>query len=247
MRPWTAHSVSAAVAPATLILCVALVAGCAGAGSETSQERTFDDVSGPLIVRGGSAQIEFVTTDTDRIRVSRFETGQAGGEWGLEDDTLSLGAECALFSSCHVRYVVESPADTDLSVSTDDGPISLDGFTAMVSVTSEGGPVLVSEASGPIDVSSGDGDLTLDRITSDTVSLATDNGDIDAALTERPTEVGVSTNTGDAALALPDGSYAVFETVDEGEVITEVDQDPAADSTVNARTGNGTITLSPSG
>lgn len=243
MKPWTVSPVTTTVALPTLALCVILSAGCSGATSEESEQRTFDDLPRPLIVEGGDAEIEFITADIDQVRVTRSETGQAGGEWGLEGGTLSLDAECALFSRCQVRYVVELPADTDLSVNTNNGLVSVTGVSAMTEVTSSHGPVLISEVSGPVDVSSGNGDLTLQGVDSDIVSLATDNGDIDAALTQRPTEVEVSTNNGDAALALPDGPYAVFETVDNGEIITEIDVDPYADSTVNARTDNGTITL----
>lgn len=246
MRPGVTRPAIGAVPRVLLALSTALVAGCSGTDPSGAQERTFDDVPEPLIVEGGEAEIALVaSSDIDGVRVTRQESGQAGGEWALEDDALSLGAECVLFSRCHVRYVVEVPAKTHLSVSTGNGLLSLTGFTSRVEVTSGNGPVLLSDASGPIDLSSSNGDLTLDGITSDTVRLATDNGGVDATFAERPAQVEVSTNDGDATLALPEGPYAVFETVDNGEVVTEVDVDSSAQSTISARTENGTITLSP--
>lgn len=245
MRPWVALPTTGAVSRVLLVLAMALMAGCSSADPGEPQERTFSDVPEPLIVEGGQAELTLVASDIDGVRVTRQESGQAGGEWDLEGDTLSLDAECSLFSRCHVRYVVEAPADTDLSVSTDNGSVSLTGFTSMVKVTSDNGPVLLSRAFGPIDLSSANGDLTLEDVASDTVRLATDDGGIDATFAARPTEVGVSTNNGDATLALPPGPYMVFATADNGEIITDVDVDSFAESTISARTDNGTITLTP--
>lgn len=225
-------------------LALALVMGCSGDPQE-AEERVFDTVPEPLIVEGDNAEVDLVASEDERLRVSREESGQAGGEWGLEGDTLTLGSDCAVFSDCDVRYEVAIPADTPLSVSTDNGPVTLTGFTAMVEVTSGNGTVRVSDSSGALDLSSVNGDMELDGIGSDTASLATDNGTIDAAFTTRPSEVEVSTNNGTATLALPDGPYALFETVGNGEIDTEIDTVDRAESTITARTDNGTIRLLP--
>lgn len=225
-------------------LALALVVGCAGVPQE-AEEQVFDTVPEPLIVEGGNAEIDLVAAEDDRVRVSRQASGQAGGDWGLEGDTLTLGSDCALFSDCEVRYEVAIPAETSLSVSTDNGPVTLTGFASRVEVTSANGTVRLFDVSGALDLSTANGDLDLERIGSDTARLATDNGTIDAAFTERPSEVEVSTNNGNATLTLPDGPYAVFETVANGEIDTEVDTSEGSDSTVTARTDNGTIRLLP--
>lgn len=225
-------------------LSLALVVGCAGDPQEV-EEQVFDTVPEPLIVEGGNAEIDLVAAEGDQVRVSRESSGQAGGEWGMEGDTLTLGSDCAVFSDCDVRYEVAIPAATPLSVSTDNGPVSLTGFASSVEVTSANGTVRVFDASGPLDLSSDNGDMELDGVGSETARLATDNGTIDAAFTERPSEVEVSTNNGSATLLLPDGPYAVFETVDNGEIDTGIDTSEGSDSTVTARTDNGTIRLLP--
>ena len=223
---------------------LALVVGCAGDPQE-AEEQVFDTVPEPLIVEGGNAEIDLVATDGDRVRVSREASGQAGGEWGMEGDTLTLGSDCAVFSNCDVRYEVAIPATTPLSVSTDNGPVSLTGFTSSVEVTSANGTVRVFDATGPLDLSSDNGNMELDGVGSETARLATDNGTIDAAFTDRPSEVEVSTNNGNATLLLPDGPYAVFETVGNGEIETEVDTVDRSENTITARTDNGTIRLLP--
>lgn len=91
-----------------------------------------------------------------------------------------------------------------------------------------------------LSVETGNGDVSVSGF-----SAATSNGTIDAAFSEAPAEVEVSTNNGQARLALPGGPYAVFETFGNGEVVNELPSDEASTSTVTARTENGTITLLP--
>lgn len=225
-------------------LSLALAVGCSGDPQE-AEVRVFDTVPQPLIVEGGNAEIALVAAEGDQVRVTREASGQAGGEWGLDGDTLTLGSDCAVFSDCDVRYEVAIPADTPLSVSSDNGPVSLTGFTSRVEATSANGTVGVFDSSGPLDLSSDNGDLELDEVGSETALLATDNGTIDATFTDRPSQVEVSTNNGNATLLLPDGPYAVFETVDNGEIDTEIDTSQGSDSTITARTDNGTIRLLP--
>ncbi|MBR8743933.1 hypothetical protein DSY14_19770 [Nocardiopsis sp. MG754419] len=226
------------------MLVLTLVAGCSGPLGD-AEARSYDTVPRPLIVEGDNAELALIASDNDGIRVTREDSGQAGGEWGLEGDTLTLGSDCAVFSRCHVRYVVALPADVELSVRTDNGTVSLNGFTSAVEVTSENGTVRATDLSGALDLASENGDLELDGITSGTVAMATDNGTVDATFASRPTDVEVSTNNGAATLTLPDGPYAVFETVGNGRIDAEIDTEDDADSTVNARTENGTITLVP--
>lgn len=236
----------ATLATGGALLALALVSGCAQvADLGEPEEKTYDDVPELLIVEVDNADLEIVPEDTQQVRVTRADSGNAGGDWELTGDTLSLESECGMFSNCEVRYQVFVPENTALSVDTDNGDVSLSGFSAPIEVVSANGSVNATDVTGPLTLTSGNGDMDLTGIASDTLSAATDNGTIDAAFTEAPTNVEVSTNNGDATVALPGGPYAVFETSDNGEVVNDLPTDDTSASTVSARTDNGAISLVP--
>jgi hypothetical protein len=243
MKPPTTR---AALAAGGAALALALIAGC-GQGAEPGEpeEKTYDEVPELLIVEVDNASLQIVPDDTAQVRVVRTATGDAGGDWELTGDTLSLETECGLVSNCQVQYQVFIPADTALSVETDNGDVTLSGFGAPVEATSDNGTLDLSDLTGPLALTSANGDMNLTGIGSPTLSAATDNGSIDAVFTEAPTEVEVSTNNGDARVELPGGPYAVFETSQNGEVLSDLPTDPSSGSTVTARTDNGTIALVP--
>ncbi|GAA1460291.1 DUF4097 family beta strand repeat-containing protein [Nocardiopsis exhalans] len=232
------------------LLALALLTGCGQnadlAGSETrTEEKTYDDVPELLLVEIDDASLEIVPHEADQIRVVREETGSAGGDWELTGNTLDLEMDCGTFSDCRVRYEVFVPADTALSVETDNGDVSVSGSRAPTEVRSGNGTIAVSDVTGPLTLTSANGDMNLSGIGSESLSAATGNGTIDAVFSEAPAEVEVSTNNGAATLALPGGPYAVFETFGNGEVTNELPSDDTSASTVTARTDNGTITLVP--
>ncbi|WP_049570033.1 DUF4097 family beta strand repeat-containing protein [Nocardiopsis sp. SBT366] len=233
-----------ALATGGALLALGLLTAC-GQPAELgdAEEKSYDDVPELLIVEVDNASLEVVPHDTDQVRVVRQDTGDAGGDWELTGDTLSLEMTCGTVSNCRVRYQVFVPADTALAVDTDNGTVSVSGFTAPLEVTSANGTVDVANVTGPLTLTSDNGDMNLSEIGSDSVSAATDNGSIDAVFSEAPTEVEVSTNNGTATVAMPGGPYAVFETSDNGEVVNGLPTDDSSTSTVTARTDNGTITL----
>ncbi|MFC9939952.1 DUF4097 family beta strand repeat-containing protein [Nocardiopsis alba] len=241
MSPWS-------VRVATAALCLTLTAGCSSSPElGPPEERVYDLVPEPLVIEGDFATIDLVPSEREGLRVTREDSGQAGGEWGLEGDTLTLGADCSLLSECRVRYEVALPAWTTTTIRTDGGPVSATGLDSALQVNTDTGAIAISDVSGPIDLTSNGGAMRLDRIRSGVVRAATDTGAIDASLVERPEEVEVSTNSGTATIVLPEGPYAVFETPGNGEILAEVSVDDSADATVNARTENSRITLRPHG
>ncbi len=228
------------------LLALALLSGC-GLPSEPgeTEEKSYDDVPELLIVEVDSANLEIVPEETEEIRVTRTDNGNAGGDWELTGDTLNLEMTCGVISDCQVSYQVFVPADTGLSVRTENGDVSVSGFSSSVEITADNATVDVTDSTGPLTLTSDNGDMNLSDIGSESLSAATDNGSIDATFTREPVEVEVSTNNGTATVALPGGPYAVFETSDNGEVVNDLPTDPDSASTVTARTENGTITLAP--
>ena len=230
------------------LLALAVAIGCAPGGAfGEPEEKGFDDIPELLLVEVEDADLDLVASDTEQIRVTREETGSAGGDWDLEGDTLTLEAECGTLTDCEVRYEVALPADTALSVQASSGATTVSEFTAPVEVTSDNGPTRVSDVTGPLTLTSENGDLNVEGAGPESLMAATDNGTIDARFTEAPSDIEVSTNNGEATIALPGGPYAVFETVENGEIRTEVPVDETSDNTVTARTDNGTIALISTG
>ncbi|GHC78840.1 lipoprotein [Nocardiopsis terrae] len=239
------------LAAGSVLLTLSLLAGCgqdSGSGEPGDpEEKSYEGVPELLIVENDNAALEIVPGGTDEVRVQREAQGNPNGDWELTGDTLRLETDCAAFSDCRIRYQVIVPADTALTVATDEGPVTVSGFSAPVEISSGNGGLDISDVTGPLTLTSVNGDMNLTGIGSESLSAATDNGGIDAAFAEAPSEVEVSTNNGDATIALPGGPYAVFETSDNGRVVADVPVDEASDNTVTARTGNGTITLVPAG
>lgn len=241
-----ARTPRSALATGGALLALALLSGC-GQASELGEpeEKTYDDVPEVLIIEVDNASLEIIPDDTDQVRVTRADSGNAGGDWELTGDTLDLEMTCGTISNCRVEYQVFVPADTALSVGTDNGDVAVSEFSASVEVASGNGTVDISDVTGPLTLTSDNGAMNLTGIGSESLSAATDNGSIDAVFTEAPTDVGLSTNNGDATVALPGGPYAVFETFDNGEIVNDLPLDDTSASTVTARTENGTITLVP--
>ena len=230
------------------LLALAVATGCASGGAfDEPEEKGFDDIPELLLVEVEDADLELVPADTEQIRVTREETGAAGGDWDLEGGTLTLEADCGTLTDCEVRYEVALPADTALSVQASGGTTTVSDFTAPVEVSTGNGPVRVSSVRGPLTLTSGNGDLHVEEAGPESLMAATDNGTIDARFSEAPSEVEISTNNGDATVALPGGPYAVFETVGNGEIRSEIPVDDSGDSTVTARTDTGTIALVSTG
>lgn len=246
MNPPTTRATRSVLGTGGALLALALLSGC-GQVSDLGEpeEKTYDDIPEVLIVEVDNASLEIIPDDTDQVRVTRADSGNAGGDWELTGDTLNLEMTCGVISNCRVQYQVFVPADTALAVETDNGDVAVSDFSSSVEVTSANGDVDISDVTGPLTLTSDNGDLNLSGIGSESVSAATDNGSIDAAFAEAPTEVEVSTNNGDATVALPGGPYAVFETFDNGEIVNDLPSDDTSASTVTARTDNGTISLVP--
>ena len=119
--------------PAGLVLvaCGAalVVAGCASTETATPDTTTFPYSGTTLDVQSHDTATDLVATDRDDIRVtrwfdSRFATG-VRQVWQIEEDVLTLRADCTGFANCDARFRVEVPGD--ITVLRDGEPTDLVG------------------------------------------------------------------------------------------------------------------------
>jgi hypothetical protein len=211
------------------------LAGCTAIprASETQEtSETFDapetlavqNGNGDVTVeRGDSGDVEVDVTKTTRFGRDRFESVTLAAS--RDDDTLLLtvereGSEETL-PRVAVDLVVRVPDRTSLvAASTANGDVAVFDVSGDPDVSSANGDVFVRDVDGYPNLRSSNGDVEL--IGGRGLSTATTaNGDIDVDITSFSGDVEVATTNGDIEIALS----------------------PSLDADIDARTGNGTVTV----
>lgn len=233
--------VTAATAAALLLSLTA----CTSQEHEPEQA-SFALTSDALTIDADKGGLSVTTGDVEEVEVTRrLSSSSLGGApeatWELTGDTLELRVRCAVFGDCSAEYEVVVPADTALTLRTGNGDVTAAGLEGALAVDTGNGHVSVSDIAGNLTLESSNGDLTGEGLTSGRVEAATSNGRVDLGLTAVPDAVEVRTTNGDADVTLPEGAYDVDASSGNGEVLTQVDTDPASPHRVEVRSTNGRV------
>ncbi len=165
---------------------------------------TFD---GPISVRGwDQGEVRYTATkraqDEESLKNITIQTAQQGS-------TLSINATNENDENGSVQLEVYVPRQTTLHVSSDDGPLILDGVTGDITLRSNDGPITVTNSGGQLHVNTGDGPIGISKF----------DGQVDARTGDGPIALdgnfnALSARTGDGGISLtvPAGSSFTIET-----------------------------------
>lgn len=204
-------------------------------------EIRFDDVDEAtleVVTNGGPVQQwnlqrsgDALIVDTDR----RWGWFGLGGMWGERG-----GEEVAVLT---LPAALER-AGLDLETEVSAGSLTAAGEWGAASVDLSAGSAELSGTAASLTVHVSAGEARIDVATAGTVQLDVSAGRIVGSLTdEQPSSIDATVSAGAIELTIPDGAYAVTQSVSAGDADVRVVDDPSAASTIDVEVSAGSVAL----
>jgi DUF4097 and DUF4098 domain-containing protein YvlB len=211
----------------------------------------------------GGATVVVVEVDAAEVQIGVSTTGQSTVQtrllWNtprqplylaeLVGDTLTVrsrGCGFHIFGAyCEARVTITVPAEVDLRVSTDSGGVRVTGMRGSVRLSADSGDLDVSGLSGPLSAQLDSGQFLGRNLTSSTVEVEVDSGDVNLQFDIAPSAVRARTDSGQVVIGVPPGSgpYGVRTHTDSGEATVAVTTGVSAQHQIDAATDSGDITI----
>ncbi|MFF9543203.1 DUF4097 family beta strand repeat-containing protein [Streptomyces albidoflavus] len=254
----TSRTRRSAALGAGAVALVLLTTGCAqdasADGGAEPEHKSFALTGRTLTVDSDDSRIELVPGDGEEVRVTRWFSGRVllgstpRAEWTVEGDALTLRVSCAgLLAHCDARHRIEVPADTAVTLRTQDGAVTAKGFSTPLTLHGSDAPLTVEDVSGPLDLRSTDGAITTRSVSSSRVRARTEDGSLVLALVRAPERVDAGSRDGSVTVELPEAAYDVRTEVEDGRTNVSVLEDPASSRVVSVTAEDGNITVRPAG
>lgn len=210
--------------------------------------------SGDVTIRGGDG----AATRIDRVVSYR---GQApGSTYRIDGTVLHIDTRCG--DDCSVSYELEVPRGVAVRGSLASSEVTLADL-ASVDLTVSSGDVQVSNTAGAVAVAGNSGDIIADGVAG-TVRLTSTSGDIEGRdlrggaemettsgavnLTfTRAAPVTARTTSGDIAVRVPAGRYAVQAATQSGTKQVSVPDEPGATTRIGVESTAGDVTVTTAG
>ena len=179
---------------------------------------------GDIIVTRGAPGAEITVT-------MHIDEGLASPDPGAEvvGDQLRLSSRCRWWAQtwCSVDYRIEIPAELAVELHSENGDLRLVGLA------------------GPISARAEAGSITGEELSSTTVSVANDVGDIRLAFTGPVESVSAASDIGDVSVQIPDDSttYHVEASTDVGDRTTSIRSDPTSTRRIIVTTDVGDVAV----
>jgi hypothetical protein len=245
--------VRAFAAVGAVAVLVAGLSACASASDDKDPEhRSFALQGSTLTVDSDDSALEIVASDdhtSGKIEVTRWFSGSVavGSEpevtWKMDDDKLVLRMHCSgVVANCAAKHRIEVPRDIAVEVKDGDGSVRARGFRNALNIRTGDGSVHVTDSSGPLDLHTGDGSVRAE-VSSRRVSARTNDGSVRLELGTVPDLVESRSGDGSVTITLPRATYKVSTRTGDGGVDVSVPRDDASAHVVNARTGDGKVTV----
>ncbi|MEU6381313.1 DUF4097 family beta strand repeat-containing protein [Streptomyces sp. NPDC046909] len=236
---------------------VVLIAGVSACGASAGddkdpEQRSFALRGKTLTVDSDDSALEIVAADDNeagRIEVTRwFEGTVALGKdpkvtWSMEGDTLKLRMKCSgVVADCAAKHRIEVPRGVSVKVEDGDGSVRAEGFEDALSIRTGDGSVHVTDSSGPLELRTGDGSVRAE-VTSRDVTTETGDGSVHLQLGAVPDRVESRSGDGSVTIAVPEGTYKVTTQTGDGGVDVSVPRADSSSHVIDARTGDGKVTV----
>jgi len=176
---------------------------------------------------------------------------------------LSLSAPACALSDCSVSFAVTVPPGLTVTAVTGGGPVTVSGIAGAnldsgggpvhatmiggpLTVSTEGGSLMLAGLAGPLRADTGGGPLSAQGLASATATFITGGGDAWVAFSAAPDTVSVSTDGGPATLTVPGGPYALTTDTGGSPQLVAIATDPAAGRSITVSTGGAPLQIEPS-
>lgn len=221
-----------------------------------------------VVIDSEAGGVHVIGDDGDTIRVDLHvrEGAQKATARAHRTDAgaVVVTTRCPAFMNvvCRVDATVRVPRGTTvrgdsiggIRVEGTRGPVDLDIQNgSLVVIEAKGtirarngnGRIQVDDSTGPLDLHTVNGRIESTGVTTDAVTARTGNGRIHLAPANAPGRITARTSNGRIAVDLPAAApaYAVSTHTSNGSVTTSIRTDPGADHAIEARTGNGRISI----
>ncbi|WP_217142591.1 DUF4097 family beta strand repeat-containing protein [Streptomyces sp. AC627_RSS907] len=245
--------VRAFAAAGVVAVLVAGLSACASASDDKAPEhRSFALDGRTLTVDSDDSALEIVAADehtSGKVQVTRWFKGSVvvGSEpevtWKMEDDRLVLRMDCSgVVADCAARHRVEVPRGVAVKVRDGDGSVRARGFRDALDIRTRDGSVRVTDSTGPLELRTADGSVRAE-VSSRRVSAHTNDGSVRLELGTVPDLVESRSGDGSVSITLPRATYKVATSTGDGAVDVSVPRDDSSAHVVNARTGDGKVTV----
>ncbi|MFB7085806.1 DUF4097 family beta strand repeat-containing protein [Streptomyces sp. NPDC056296] len=232
---------------------VAGLSACASASDDKDPEhRSFALQGRTLTVDSDDSALEIVASDdhtSGKVEVTRWFSGSVavGSDpevtWKMDDDRLVLRMNCSgVVADCEARHRIEVPRGIAVKVKDGDGSVRARGFRDALNIRTGDGSVHVTDSTGPLELRTGDGSVRAE-VSSRRVNAHTNDGSVRLELGTVPDLVESRTGDGSVTITLPRATYKVSTETGDGGVDVSVPRDDASSHVVNARTGDGKVTV----
>ncbi|WLW55435.1 DUF4097 family beta strand repeat-containing protein [Streptomyces sp. YU58] len=234
-----------------------LVAGAAACGASAGEdkepeERSFALAGKTLTVDSDDSALEIVASGDGpegQVEVTRWFQGTvAVGKdpkvtWSFEGDRLKLRMTCSgVVVDCSAKHRIEVPHGVAVKVVDGEGSVRARGFKDPLDIRTGDGSVRVTDTSGPLSVRTGDGSVRAD-VSSRQVRARTHDGSVRLELRAVPDLVESRSGDGPVTIDLPKATYRVTTKTGDGGVDVTVPRADSSPHVVNARTGDGKVTV----
>jgi hypothetical protein len=236
---------------------VVLVAGVSACGASAGDDKDPDQRSlalegKTLTIDSDDSALEIVAAADNKagqIDVTRWFQGTVAlGKdpkvtWSMTDDTLKLRMKCTgVVADCAAKHRIEVPRGVSVKVQDGDGSVRARGFEDALSIRTGDGSVHVTDSSGPLDLKTGDGSVRAD-VTSREVRSQTGDGSVHLELGVVPDRVESRSGDGSVTIYVPDATYKVTTKTGDGGEDVSVPRSDSSTHVVDARTGDGNVTV----
>lgn len=197
------------------------------------EEATLDVVTngGPVQQWSLERSGDVLIVDTDR----RWGWFGLGGMWGERD-----GDEVAVLTLPAALERAGLDLETDVSA----GSLTAAGEWGAASVDLSAGSAELAGTAASLTVHVSAGEARIDVATAGTVQLDVSAGRIVGSLNdEQPSSIDATVSAGAIELTIPDGAYAVTQSVSAGDADVRVVDDPSAASTIDVEVSAGSVAL----
>jgi hypothetical protein len=242
-----------------LVILVILAGAATAVGLMTrtraEQHHAYDLPGSRLVLDANNGSIRIAPGQPGRVEVDAHlhysRLSRAKPTARLEGDRLILRDGCRTFLSffCDVTYDLRVPATVALQAHSGNGDVRVSGITGDLDLRTSNGAISSDGAPAQLRLRTSNGAITATGLHASAVDARTSNGTVRLSFVEAPRQVTARSSNGDISIAVPrqGGPYRVDAQTSNGKRTIDVPTDPAASSTITARTSNGDLTLSRAG
>jgi hypothetical protein len=208
------------------------------------------DGSAQVVLQATNADVRLVPGDGKDLRV-RAEVDESllstDFELRRSGDAIAIAADCITWLSpgCGADVTVEVPDGVPVELTTTSGKAEVRDLDTDVLVRTGDGDVVVGGKLATVAVTTDSGSVTSRDLDAVELKVTTDSGDVQVAMVEQPYALAVTTDSGDVEATVPDGerTYQVKTRSDDGDVTSDLEDDPEGEGLVSLRTDSGDVRL----